>query len=296
VAAPEDLPRFARPPVIEVAGTVQFVPLPGFALREIVQVAESLPDYELRELGGLLAPLRELEPGGADRIEGSAAVAPDAPLAQTYALTRPPEYAQGSEPPQQRGVYSTWDGRYVAQIQHDRIAVSERSAPDVDGERPCSPNVWRELEEISAQVRDALVGDGAEHGPDHATLLELTHVNEIRPAEGVWQSHGELHRVLRALAPTTGNPPWARAELTTLAFAFPLHDADGAFAGRLHVSAKPTYTAAGSPTFTLELTARRLLDGSEPLSETFAACRHDAVRAFTALTTSPMHLQWGRER
>jgi hypothetical protein len=290
----EALPRFARPPVIEVAGAVQFMPMPGFALREIVQVAEALPDYELRELGGLLAPLREVEPGAADRIDGPPGpVALDTPAAQT--LARP--LVQGyQQPPQQRGVYGTWDERYVAQVQHDRIAVSERSAPGLGGERPCSPNVWRALEEICEQVRGALVEDGAEHGPAHATILELTHVNEIRPAEGVWQSHGELHRVLRALAPTTGNPPWAKVELTALTFAFPLHSNDGAFAGRLHVSVKPTYTAAGTPTFTFELIARRILDGSESLLETFDACRHDAVRAFTALTTSPMHLQWGRER
>jgi hypothetical protein len=293
----EELPRFARPPVIEVSGAVQFVPLPGFALREIVQIAEALPDYELRELGGLLAPLRELESGAADRIDGLAGpVALDAPAAQTLARPLVQAYGQQQQPAQQRGVYSTWDERYVAQVQHDRIAVSEHSAPGLGGEAPCSPNVWRALEEICEQVRGALVEDGAEHGPAHATILELTHVNEIRPAEGVWQSHGELHRVLRALAPTTGNPPWARVELTALTFAFPLHSNDGAFAGRLHVSAKPTYTAAGTPTFTLVLIARRILDGSASLADTFDACRLDAVRAFTALTTSPMHLQWGRER
>lgn len=286
---PEDLPRFALPPVIEVLGAVQFVPLPGFALREIVRVAEALPDYELRELRGRLAPLHEPELGVGDQLDLSQL---DASL--PHAVTRQAEEANEQQPLQQRGVYSTHDERYLAQVQHDRIAVSERCTPWPGGGRPSSANVWRALEEIREQVRGALVQDGAERGPAHATLVELTHVNEIYPAEGVWQSHGELHRVLRTISPTAGNSPWTKVERTTIAFAFPLHSG-GVFGGRLHVSATPAYTAAGTPTFTLALTARRLLDGSVPLREVFEACRCDAVRAFTALTTSPMHLQWGRE-
>jgi hypothetical protein len=289
---PEDLPRFALPPVIEVLGAVQFVPVPGFALREIVRVAEALPDYELRELRGRLPALHELELGVGDQLDQLRSSQLDTSF--PHAATQRAEQADEQQPLQQRGVYSTRDERYLVQVQHDRIAVSERCAPAPDGERPSSASVWRALEEICERVRGALVEEDAEHGPAHATLVELTHVNEIYPAEGVWQSHGELHRVLRTISPTAGNPPWAKVERTAVAFAFPLHSGGG-FGGRLHVSATPAYTAAGTPTFTLTLTARRLLDGSVPLREVFDACRCDAVRAFTALTTSPMHLQWGRE-
>jgi hypothetical protein len=262
--------------VIEVIGAVQFAALPELGLPELVRLADALSDYELLEIGEPLAPLRELE---TDPVEPA-----------------PVEPAGESASWRKRGLYGgTRDERCIAQVQADRITVS-KCRPGADaGEYPSSASVWRALEELCEQVSGTLVSDSAEHGPAQASVVELTHINEIRPAEGVWQSHGELHRVLRTLSPTAGNPPWAKVEHTAVELAFPLHS-DGVFRGRLHVSARPSEFVQGSPTFTLELTARRLCDGLPDLPEAFAACRCDAVRAFTALTTSPMHLQWGRER
>lgn len=267
------LPQYANPPVREIVGAAQFRPLPRFGLPDIVRLGKALADYELRELQPQLPPLQEGAPGRPE----------------------PPQLMLGFGPQPQRALYFRQpDERFVAQLQQDRIAINERRVPPDSQEDPSSEHVWPELKRLAECVTAELVTDGADHGPGRSTYVELTYVNAIRPADGVWQHHGELHRVLRIVSPCAGEEPWANVERASVRFSFPLGESDR-FQGRLHVSAEPVFDG-GNPMLNLNLIARRRVEDSESLEAAFVACHCDAVRSFTAITTPEIQAHWGRTR
>jgi hypothetical protein len=258
---------------MEIVGAVQFVALPRFGLPEIVKVGQKLGGFELQQLQQQLPPLQEPEPGQPEALQ----------LGQLIV-------GVGQQP--QRALYFHKDERLVAQLQRDRFAINERRVPD-DGEDPSSTHVWPALQGLSNTVHETLVEDGAEYGPRRATFVELTYVNAIKPAPGVWETHDELHRVLHVVAASAGEAPWEKVERAAVTFSFPLFLSD-TFRGRLHVSAEPAYAEGGIPMLNLNLITRRAIDESESLETVFDACHCEAVRAFTAITTPAMHEQWGR--
>jgi hypothetical protein len=258
---------------MEIVGAAQFTALPRFGLPEIVKVGQALPEYELRELQAQLPPLQEVEPGQPEPLQL-------------------PQFIFGVGPQPQRALFFGTDDRFVAQLQRDRIAINERRIPTEGGDDPSSEHVWPALQGLSECVQKTLVEDD-DYGPSRATFVELTYVNAIQPAEGVWQTHRELHRVLRIVSATAGEPPWATVERAAVRFSFPLYTAD-TFRGRLHVAAEPAYTEGGAPMLNLNLITRRLVDQSESLEAAFHASHCEAVRAFTAVTTERMHTHWGR--
>ena len=138
---------------MEIVGAAQFVTLPRFGLSEIVKMGQVLGEYELRELQGQLPPVQEVEPGQPEPLQL-------------------PEISFG--PPQQRALYYRVDGRFVAQLQRDRIAINERRIPAESGEDPSSENVWPALQELADHVQSTLVEDSADYGPRRTTFVELT--------------------------------------------------------------------------------------------------------------------------
>lgn len=163
-----------------------------------------------------------------------------------------------------------------------------------DGEDPSSTHVWPALQELSDCVQKTLIDGDAEYGPQRPTFVELTYVNAIKPVPGVWQNHGELHRVLRIVSGTAGQAPWAKVERAAIRFSFPIRDSD-TFRGRLHIAAEPVFQEGGIPMLNLNLITRRLVDeSSESLEAVFDACHREAVSAFTAVTTERMHDHWVR--
>ncbi len=267
------LPQYDNPPVREIVGAAQFRALPRFGLPEIVRFGEALEGYELRELQPQLPPLQEGPPGRPGPAQLLLAVGPQ---------------------PQRALYFRQPDERFVAQVQQDRIAINERRlAPDRE-QAPSSEHVWSELDRLATQVGSELVSDSADHGPSRSTYVELTYVNVITPADGVWQDHGELHRVLSIVSPSAGVEPWSSVERASVRFSFPLLESDR-FRGRLHVSAEPAFDG-GTPIFNLNLIARRIVDVPGSLETVFAACHCDAVRSFTAITTPEIQAHWGRTR
>jgi hypothetical protein len=150
------------------------------------------------------------------------------------------------------------------------------------------------LDRFAALVSDTLVDDEG-YGPARATLVELTYVNLVRPAEGVWANHDQLHRVLRLVSDKAGDEPYGVAERVSLRFSFPLYEADTGFVGRLHVAAEPAYTPEGVPVLHLNLISRRIVETTgSGAEEVFDACHRDIVCGFVAITTTEMHTIWER--
>ena len=101
-----ELPDFHDPPVVEIVAAAQFAPLPRFGMPEIVAVARAFDDRQIIDAPPALDPIVEPPPG---------TIGP-----QGFRLSL-------GSPPQQL-VPESDVGRWVAQMQHDRLAVHERWA------------------------------------------------------------------------------------------------------------------------------------------------------------------------
>jgi uncharacterized protein (TIGR04255 family) len=270
------LPDYDAPPVMEIVGAAQFVALPRLDIPDVVKVGSNLGQYEFRDLQPELPPMSESPPGNPDT----------------------PQFMMGfGNHPPPRAMYEHEGGRFVAQLQRDRIAINERRDTPEDP-APSSKNVGPELERFAKCVSETLVADDALVGPTRPTLIEVTYVNLVEPAEGVWENHGQLDRVLRIFNAAAGDQPWADVEQSSVNFSFPLYAADNEFEGRLHVIAEPAFKIDLSPVFRLNLFSRRIVQGDDPdrLASVFEQCHEDVVEGFTAITTSKMHDAWGRKK
>lgn len=262
------LPGYERPPVTEIIVAVQFLPVAKFGMPEALAVARALPDWRIADVPPALSPIVEPEPGR-----------PQQP-SFNFSLGTPPV----------RVLLESPDGRWLAQVQQDRVAVHERKGES--GVRPSFANVRPELERFVCAVsvgvgRPILTGD---HRPE---LVEVIYENPIPPGEG-WEGFGRLDQVLRVLAKPQLPAPFAEIEQGAVGLTFVLRRQD-AFAGRLHVSVNPAIDASGAPMLHLRLMSRRYV-GDHDLDVVLEECHRDIVEGFTAMTTDAMHRYWGRQR
>jgi hypothetical protein len=261
-----DLPDYERPPVVEIAAAVQFAPLAHFGMREALAVARSFEGWELLDVAPALDPILE------------------APLGQLVAPSV--RIAIGIPPP--RVLLGTEAGRWLTQLQQDRLVAHERKA----GVRPSFVNVAPRVREVARHA-----GNGLDvpllrepHAPE---LVELIYENLIPRGEG-WSDPGEMHRVLRVFGEEAGAPPFASFEQAQISFSYELLEG-GEFNGRLHVLAQPQLGPDGGGALHLRLISRRTV-GDQEFDRVLEQCHADIVHAFTAVTTERMHEIWGRIR
>lgn len=178
------------------------------------------------------------------------------------------------------------DERWVFQLQQDRIAVHERKRPA----RPSFKNVRPKLEEWTKRASAAL---GRELlGENHpAEIAEVVYENHIPTGNG-WSGFSELDRVLRPLASTAGDEPFAAPEQSSLTLTYKLTD-DEEFRGRLRVVAEPAGGGERQESLHLRLIDRRFVQNRD-LAVVLEECHADIVSAFTAITTDDMHKIWER--
>lgn len=259
------LPDYEHPPVVEIVAAVQFLPLRQFGMPEIVGVARRLDDWDIADAPPALGRI----------IEDPDAVATTPSTAIT--LGNPP----------QRVVFASKDGRWLAQIQADRVAIHERNRT----ERPSFSNVVPKLEEFCKAASDAL--DVEICGPDHRPeLVEVTYKNQVLSGD-FWSGMDDLDEVLvffnaKGLGATTGE-----LDRMALALSFRLADENQNFAGRLRVSAQPEARPGEPVDLQLQLVSRRYV-GDATLGDVLEASHRDIVESFTAITTEKMHKVWGR--
>lgn len=248
-----------------VVAAVQFRPLPQFRMAEVVAVARAFDEWRVVDVPHALSPIVETQPGE--------------PARQTFNL------GIGSPPP--RLVLEKDDGRWLTQLQQDRLAVHEQRR----GERPSFRHVRPALEDVTTVASGAL-GRKLLAGDHASELVEVIYENHIAARDGGWSSFADLHRVLRILREAPGTPPYDQIEEIQLAFSELLRH-EGRFMGRLRVHANPALDETGGPMLHLRLNSRRFVREGE-LWETLEACHTDIVQGFTAVTTEEMHTIWGR--
>jgi uncharacterized protein (TIGR04255 family) len=273
-----NLPDFERPPVVEVAISLQFKPLEllrsahfGF-LWERFRL-EGLP---LTEDHGEIEPaFEEIETRGTPRIGVRLRAFDDAPpLPRVWFLNE----AQNE----------------LVQVQRDRLIVNWRQGarsepyPRYDSIRSRFSSALNVFSSFAASEK---------LGEIIPMQCEVTYVNHILAGEG-WSTHADLDRVITMWENRYSESYLPRPEDAAFQTRFLMADEGGMPLGRLHVQLQSAYRSVDKhPIFELNLTAR-----GAPQSADFAAAfrlfdqQHEwIVRGFACLTEKEMHSIWRRK-
>lgn len=269
-----DLPDFTKPPVVEVAISIQF---------------ERLANLRAAHLGLLWNEFKHQFP----RTE------------EHPPMDQPMENLGGFLPPQMRVQIETvmpvprvWflnaAGTQVIQIQQDCFVHNWRKI-DVPTE------VYPRYEKIRSTFQDELsaflrFAEREGIGTIRPIQCEITYVNHMIAGSG-WEQLGELERVF---APWSGNYSdtfLKRPEQARIAVRHLIPGANGDPIGRLYIDVAPAMNLkTQSPMFVLTLTARGRPqgDGVEGALAALDIGRDWIVRGFASVTTPTMHRIWGR--
>ncbi len=268
----QKLPKFRRPPVIEVVHGVQFRRLPLTIIHPGLFYHRIESTYPVVQHVPPLLPVRE------------ALESMPAPL--HFAL-------QMGEP---NSLPRTWfisrDDTLLIQLQADRLILNwrtGRTAAEYPHFDTVSSEFRRIYEELESFAMDQGLGDIV---PDQC---EMTYVNHIQPLQiGQHVRPTDIFRVWT----DTDNGDWS-VEADQLAFnaRYPLNDPNGDARGRLFVSltSLPGF-GDGHPTLQLDLAARGAptTAGLIGVSEFHRIAHEYIVRCFAGITTEDAHIKWER--
>jgi uncharacterized protein (TIGR04255 family) len=268
-----NLPRYAKPPVVEVVISVQFdemavTPIHFGLFWE--HVRERYPRTEFHPPLGSVVELFGTQ--GAQRA--SLEIESGFPLA--------------------RGWYLSEDGLRLVQLQRDRFILNWRKL-DTDASYP-SYDALRELFERELSVFLDFASE-MQLGDFEPTQCELTYVNHIFAGQQ-WKTLGDLSDVVSVWSGRTADASLPDPEDVRLAWQYRF-DERGKPLGRLHVKVQSAFrTSDRLPVIVLQLLGRGAPVGSGVEGVlAFADRAHEwIVRGFTALTTERMHAVWERQQ
>jgi uncharacterized protein (TIGR04255 family) len=270
---PSDLPNFDRPPIDEVAITVQLVePIPGFTDAHVGLYWQSIKtDYPRAE------PQMRLEPF-IETLEEAA------PVTRTLQIPLGPVGGR------------TWlisqDDIYIIQVQNNRFIRNwrRRTEPYPHFE-PLVEGFWEALNGFRAVLHDEDL-----HLPP-VQQVEVTYINWV-PDMGI----AEFLNVARSAEIDVGGVDRLPID-QTWASRYSVRAADGGMYARLHAQCNPAIRPPSGEqlqpeygtqfAFTFVAPALGNMDDAA-VDERFMRARDVIVRAFTALTTERAHDVWGR--
>ncbi len=269
-----DLPEFDRPPVIEVAASIQFDPIEGL---------------NAARLGLLWAEYR-------DRYPRAEHHAPLATIIESFDSPSPSGigYSLESTMPVPRLWFLNQQGTRLLQVQEDRFGLNWRKL-DTEEAYPHYPELRAALEHEFQVFQQFLEREGLSRPtPNQA---ELTYVNYISART----TAGEPIPVTKVVT-LWGDPP--RYELLSIpeSVGFESRYVMGAGAksqGRLYVKLETRYRVAdAAPVYVLQLIGRGApAGGGLPGTFRFLDEAHrEIVQVFALVTTTEMHHAWGRTR
>jgi uncharacterized protein (TIGR04255 family) len=264
---------FSQPPVVEVALSVQFDPLPTLHVAQLglfwAGIRDRFPTTEdypavpaaIERFGGRPEPSATLEIKLLDAAE----------VPRVWFL----------DPGQTR----------LIQIQRDRLSYNWRKG-DAPAPYPSYDRMRHEFGDVVGLFEQFLQRESL--GELTANQCEITYVDHFVSGSG-WERHGELGQVLSVWSPPTdaGLPEPEQVRLL-LRYVIP-GEAPSEPLGRLHVEVNPAIRLSDSkPIFVMNSTARGrpLGSGLEGVLR-FLDTGHDwALRVFLAITTETMHQNW----
>lgn len=264
------LPEFKKPPVVEVALSVQFdAPVLGGPLLMLrwSQIRDRFPRYEQ------VSPL----PLTAETFDGPKGLQFEFQISNTL--------------PTPRIFMVSESNTKVLQIQENMFGYNWRKIK-TEHEYPRYNKIIEDFKYEFAEFQNFLSDESL------STLspvqCEVTYVNHIFP-RGVWASHSDIGKIIPSTAPRLTEGFLPSLEQVRYASQYVICSEDGAPQGRLYVSVEPGYIA-GDPIYLMKLTARGLLKENS-LSEIVEAMDmgHEwIVRGFATLTSNEMHNVWER--
>jgi len=264
-----DLPDFRKPPVSEVALSVQFDPLENFHLVHMGLLWERFrAKYPRAEEHPPIESVIEFE-------EKPAAI-----NVQIYS-TAPPV----------RVWFVSDDESDLVQVQRDRFIRNWRGP----GDRYPRYEKLRDLfREDYATFLSFLAEEG--FAAPIPRQCEITYVNQIVAGEG-WQHHGEAHQVFQACS-LPGPSPEPEPEDFGFAVRYLIRNEEVSPVGRLYVTVSSAQRKKDlKPLFVMTLIARGMLPSksTESILAFLDLGRAWIVKRFAALTTERMHEIWGRQ-
>lgn len=271
------LPRYSRPPVVEVAISVTYEPLAQLGAVRLGQLwfthfRDSFPFTE--EHPPFEAPVERF---------GAASLPQDFQIQLLAGAPTPRAWFLSHDRAELLQVQSNWFGRNWRRTEQDQ------GYPSFDN---LGPAFFTDFEEFQSFLKEEKLGDLI------PTQCELTYINELTSPRGL--THSEPEKVLREFHPIPtpdSVAEFVHPESVRFHRQFLLGDT-GAPAGRLNVTATPAFRRNDmSPIFVLQLTARGAPSRSDGEGvRMFLDMAHEAiVTVFTSVTTDDMHKEWGIE-
>lgn len=275
MASEPSLPSFARPPLTEVALSVQFEPI---------------PDLNVAVLGIAWNEFRDEFPV----VESQPALDPSVErvgLPATQASV--PMFVAGFPTP--RLWFVNKPGTELVQLQQDRFVRNWRKV----GDGPAYPR-------YDAHIRPRFLHDYEKFlsfltwrkiGPISPNQCELTYVNNIGPGP-VWSTYADLPKVLEMCDFRIQGVDGLKFQEARVAQTQQIVGADGKFLGRLHMTVEPQLRRSdNSPMIGLTFTGRGqpFSPDTDGVLAFFDLGRRLIVRTFAAITTQEMHKEWGRQ-
>ena len=274
-ATSPDLPKYKRPPVVEVAMSVQFEELTGFQPVHFGLFYEVVRErYPRTEYHPPLASVVELFGAPGTRRSSLSVESENFPTGRCWYLSE--------------------DGLRLVQLQPDRFVLNWRKL-DSDTEYP-SYETLREMFRNELELFLGFVADRA-LGNFEPTQCELTYVNHVTSEQG-WRGFRDLADILAPWSGRTLESYLPEVEDARLNWSYRFEE-NGSPIGRLHVQCNPAIrTRDRTLLLVLQLTARGAplgegLDGALAITDR----GHEwIVHGFTSITTEQMHQRWERWR
>jgi len=272
----DSLPDFERPPVVEVALSVQFEPIPGLTSAH---------------LGMLWGRYR-------DRYPTCREQAALEPVNETFGQKRKPgpRVKFISNPASDvRLWFLNDDETKLVQVQRNRFIHNWRKV-DFKTEYPRYPCLRESFQHELELFRAFLVD---EELPDiQPNQCEVTYVNHIEQS-GVWDHHGQLDRVIKYWCGQGLDDIGPEPENVSFHTRYILHDHEGKSQGRLHIGLESVYRSVDdAPVFALKLITRGMPESPQISSvlDFMDQGRKYIVRSFASITTPELHSVWGRNK
>lgn len=271
---PQDLPDFDKPPLDEVALSVQFNPIPGLQTAQIGLLwSKFRKDFPKTEQHPPLDPLTE----------------------RFGPPTRPSVHLElATSPPAPRCWFLREDGSELIQIQQDRFIHNWRKL-SADDSYPRYEHVRQQFQSELEIFCDFLNKENV--GEFLPNQCEVTYINAVLSGKG-WERHGQLGQILSPINAQYSDGFLGEPESVRLAMQYIIPDESGNPMGRLHFSASPAFKSPDNiPLYLLNVTARGAPRGKgiADIIEFMDMGREWIVRGFTSITTPQMHTIWERK-
>lgn len=269
------LPNFEKPPVVEVALSVQF---------------EQLTALRTAYFGRLWSVFSDQFARTEDQRPVEAVHEPFDP--RQYVQDLGIKFRSLDVPPIPRVWFLNTAGTELIQVQQDRFIHNWRKAGD-DVEYIRYPRIRERFVESFNRFESFVSSEKLGHIlPDQC---EVTYTNHLVAGQG-WQNQGRLGQVFNFWRPVNGGF-LPEPENASLAIRYIIPGDDGKPIGRLHIDLQPAFRKTDFlPMLILNLTARGAPCGSgvSGVMEFFDRGREWIVRGFAEITTNEMHSEWRR--